>query len=331
MRRILFFSLTRFLLFSKSYGQISPSDKHILDSLLQNDEMLKMINNFGKTSSYFRVNVGIGNKLYSSQDKSIESLQNSQQFIVSPSVSYYNKSGFGISFTGFLLNENKKTNFYQYTLTPSYAYNKGKVANVLISYTHYFEKDSYSYNTSPVQNEFYGNILFKKPWIKPGIAAGYSFGKYHEIIKIDTTITILTQQIHIHYIDTTTIKLSSFSFAASLEHSFIFFDLFSIKDGIMLTPQLSLISGINTYDISHTSSLANFNAFTKRRLKRIRHFQSQANNKNYQLQSVGLDLDVNYSIGKFYLEPDLYLNYYLPETNDNRFTQIFNFNIGITF
>ena len=170
MRRILFFFLTGFLLFSKSFGQINPSDKHIMDSLLQNDEMLKMINNYDKTSSYFRVNVGIGNKLYSSQDKSIESLQNSQQFVVSPSVGYYHKSGFGISFTGFLLNENNKTNFYQYTLTPSYAYNKGKVADVLISYTHYFEKDIYSSNTSPVQNEFYGNILFKKPWIKPGIA-----------------------------------------------------------------------------------------------------------------------------------------------------------------
>jgi hypothetical protein len=289
------------------------------------------LNNYNKNSSYFRVNVGIGNKLYSNQDKSIESLQNSQQFIVSPSVGYYNKSGFGISFAGFLFNENKKTDFYQYTLSPSYTYSKGKVADVLISYTHYFEKDHYSYHTSPVQNEFYGNILFKKSWLKPGIAAGYSFGKYHEIIKIDTTITILTQQIHIHYIDTTTIKLSSFSLAASLEHSFIFFDLFSIKDGIILTPQLSLISGINTYDISHTSSLANFTAFSKKRLRRIRHFQSQAKNMNYQLQSVGLDLDVNYSIGKFYFEPDLYLNYYLPATNDNRFTQIFNFNIGITF
>lgn len=330
MRRILFFILTGFLLFSKSYGQITPSDKHILDSLLQNDEMLKMINNYGKTSSYFRVNIGIGNKLYSSEDKLIGSLQNSP-FVINPSVGYYHKSGFGISLTGFLLNENNKTDFYQYTLNPSYNYNKGKVADLLFSYTHYFEKGSYSYNTSPVQNEFYGSILFKKPWLKLGIAAGYSFGKYHEIIRIDTTITILTQQVHINYTDTTTTKLSTFSIAGSLEHSFIFFDLFSIKDGLNFTPQLSLISGINTYEISHTSNLANFTAFTKKRLRRIRHFQSQANNKNYQLQSVGLDIDIHYSIGKFYLEPDLYLNYYLPATNDNRFTQTFNFNIGITF
>lgn len=318
-------------MFSKSYGQTNPSDKHILDSLLQNDEMLKLINNYNKTSSYLRVDVGFGNKLSGSQNKATESLQNSPQFVVTPSVGYYHKSGFGISFTGFLLNENSKTNFYQYTLTPSFSYNKGKVADVLFSYTHYFEKNSYSYNTSPIQNEFYGNILFKKTWLKPGIAAGFSTGKYHEIIHIDTTIKVLNQLIHINYTDTTTTKISSYSLAGSLEHSFTFFDLFSIKDGIILTPQLSLISGINTYDISHTSSLANYNTYTKKRLKRIRHFQAQQNNKNYQLQSIGFDMDVNYSIGKFYFEPDIYLNYYLPKTNDNRFTQIFNFNIGKTF
>ena len=136
---------------------------------------------------------------------------------------------------------------------------------------------------------------------------------------------------HILYNDTITTKISSYSIAGSVEHSFMFFNLFSIKDGIIITPQLSLISGINTYDVSHTSSLANFSTYTKQRLRRIRHFQSQSNNEQYQLQSVGLDLDVNYSIGKFYFEPDLYLNYYLPDTNDERFTQIFNFNIGITF
>ncbi len=83
--------------------------------------------------------------------------------------------------------------------------------------------------------------------------------------------------------------------------------------------------------ITHTSSLDYYNSYTKKSLKRIRHFQSQGNNNNYQLQSLGFDLDINYSIGKFYFEPDVYLNYYLPDTNDNRFTQIFNFNIGITF
>lgn len=331
MRSVLLFFLTGIILFSKSYGQLNPSDQHIMDSLLKNDEMLKMINEYDKNFSYFRVNVGAGNNLYSSQDKSIESLQNSQTFVVSPSVGYYHKSGFGISFTGFLLNDNNKTDFYQYTLTPSYNYKKGKVADVLISYTHYFEKSIYNYYTSPIQNEFYGNILFKKPWLKPGVALGYSTGKFDQSVHIDTSVKILNRLVHIIYSDTVTTKITSYSVAASVEHSFIYFNLFTIKDGIIITPQLSLITGVNKYDINHTSRLDYYNAYTKKVLRRIRHFQSQGNNKNYQLQSFGFDLDVNYSIGKFYFEPDLYLNYYLPDTNDNRFTQIFNFNIGITF
>ena len=62
---------------------------------------------------------------------------------------------------------------------------------LLVSYTHYFEKSIYNNYTSPIQNEFYGNILFKKPWLKPGIALGYSTGKFDQSIHIDTTVRIL--------------------------------------------------------------------------------------------------------------------------------------------
>jgi hypothetical protein len=323
MRALLFFFLTGILFISKSFGQTSPSDKHIMDSLLQNDEILKMIGGYYKPSSYFRTNIGVGNKLYSSQDKAIESLQNTNEIIISPSVAYYNKNGFGISFTGSLLNENDKTDFYQYSVSPFYNYTKGKVANASLSYTHYFEKDIYSSHTSPVQNEFYGSFIFKKPWLKPGISTGYSSGTYH--------VKIANQRVHIKYIDTTTIKLSSFSFAGTLEHSFEFYNLFSKKDGLAFTPQFSFITGINTYQVSHKSSASNYNSFTKKLSKRIRHFQSQAGNDKYEAQSIGLDLDMNYAIGIFYVEPEFYFDYYLPETKDKRFTQIFNVNIGITF
>lgn len=58
---------------------------------------------------------------------------------------------------------------------------------------------------------------------------------------------------------------------------------------------------------------------------------AQSANGYYQLQSIGLDLNCVYVMGRFYFDPDLYLNYYLPKTNDDRFAQIFNFNLGITF
>lgn len=332
MRTLLFFFLTGVLFFSKSFGQTGPTDKHIMDSLLQNDEILKMIGGYGKSSSYFRAAIGVGNKLYSSQDKAVESLQNTNRLIISPSVAYYHKSGFGISFTGFLLNENNRTDFYQYAASPFYNYNKGKFADASLSYTHYFEKDIYSSSTSPIQNECYGSLIFKKPWLKPGISAGYSSGTFREIIKIDTITRVANQQVHIKYIDSTTTQLSSFSISGTVEHSFAFYNIFSKKDGLSFTPQFYFITGINSYQVSHKSTTANYNSFTKKLSKRIRHYQSRAaNNNKYEAQSLGLDGDLNYSAGIFYFEPEIYLDYYLPKTNDKRLTQIFNVNIGITF
>lgn len=331
MRILLFFFLTGVLFFSKSFGQISPSDKQIMDSLLENDEMLKMIIKYYKPSSHFRMNIGVGNQLYNDQNKAVESLQNTNQLIISPSVAYYHKSGLGISFTGFLFNDNNKTDFYQYSASPFYNYTKGKFVDALLSYTHYFEKDIYGTHTSPIQNEIYGSFIFKKPWLKPGISAGYSSGTYHEIIKIDTIIRIENQQVRIRYIDTTTAKLSSFSLIGTLEHSFGFYNIFSKKDLLNFTPQFFFITGINTYQVSHKSTTMNYNTYTKKRSRRIRHFQSQSDTNKYQAQSLGLDLDLHYSVGIFYFEPEFYIDYYLPKTNDKRVTQIFNLNTGITF
>lgn len=316
----------------KVYAQESPEDKRLLDSLLKNDAMLKMIDQLTKPKSFVRINIGAGNKLNGDQNKYIESFQGNSPFVIIPSLEYDHKSGFGIAATGFLYNENNKSDFYQYTLSPSYSYKNGKVADMFVSYIHYFQQNVYSSNASPVQDGFYANILFKKPWLRPGLSSGYSWGAYHEVVRIDTSIAILGTRYVINYIDSVFIKLRSFSLTASIEHSFGFYNIFSIKDGLLITPQLSLFSGINSYNISHTSSLENFLSFTKLKLKRVRHFLSQdKNNNKFQLQSAGFDLDVNYTIGKFYTEPEVYIDYYLPKTNDNRFTVIYNFSIGITF
>lgn len=331
MQRNFLFFLFIILSVYKVSAQTIQTDKQIMDSLLENDDMLKLINNLDKPYSYFRINMGVGNKLYNSLDNSVENLQKANSIIFTPSLGYYNKSGLGVSFTGFLMNENNRTDFYQYAVTPSFIYSKGKVVDLYASFTHYILKDAYSPSTSPVQNEWYAMATFKQSWVKPRVALSYSTGIASQVINIDTAINVLNQPIKIKYIDTAGIKISSFSVTASLEHSFSFFNLFSINDGLIFTPQVSLISGVNNFNVSHNSSLENFNAFTKKQIKRIRHFQAKANNDQYQLQSAGLDLDVIYSIGRFYLEPDLYLNYYLPQTNDKAFTQIVTFNAGITF
>ncbi|MDQ6762632.1 MAG: hypothetical protein M3015_08395 [Bacteroidota bacterium] len=302
-----------------------------MDSLLQNDELMKMISHLGEDQSYFRINIGIGNRLFTEKNKAVENLQTNGQLVFTPSVGYFHKSGLSLSFTGFLLSENNKTDFYQYALSPSYSYSKGKWVDVILSYSHYFKKTNYSSSASPFDDEFYGSGILKKYWIKPSVSIGYSSGRYNEIVNVDTIVMIANRPAQIKFIDTATTTISSFSVAAGIEHDFNFFNLLSKKDGLRLTPQLSIITGINDYSVSNKRSVQLYNTYVKRKLKHLKHFQPTTAKSNYEVQSVGFDLDLNYTIGKFYLEPEVYLDYFLPATNDKRFTQIFNFNIGITF
>lgn len=331
MLKALLYSFFIIFLFSKSYAQVTPSDKQIMDSLIQNDPFLKMLNKMDDAESYFRINVGIGNRLFSGNNKAVQNLDTKHQLVLTPSAEYFHKSGLSLSFAGYLQSENGTFNFYQYAVSPSYSYSKSKVVNALISYIHYFKQSRYNASASPFDNEIYANLLFKKPFIKPGLSASYSSGKYSEIIHVDTTVIIVNRPTRIKYVDTTTTNISSFSLAANIEHDFTFYKLFAKKDGFRFTPQLSLISGINNYSVNHKSSAQFYNLFTKRQLKKLRRFQSSTDKGKFEIQSLGLDLDLNYSIGKFYIEPELYLDYYLPKTNDKAFTQIYNFNIGITF
>lgn len=331
MRKALLYCLFTFFLFSKSYAQVITSDKQIMDSLIQNDAFLKMLDKIDDAESYFRINVGIGNRLFSGNNKAVQNLDTKNQLVFTPSAGYFHKSGLSLSFAGYLLRENSKFNFYQYAISPSYSYSKGKVADALISYIHYFKESNYSASASPFENEVYANLLFKKPFLKPGFSTSYSSGNYTEIVNVDTTIINGNRLIPIKYIDSANTKVSSFSLSASIEHDFKFYEVLAKNDGLRLTPQFSLISGINNYSVSHTSSAQLYNLYTKRKLKKLRRFQSSTDKGKYEIQSVGLDLDLNYSIGKFYIEPEIYLDYYLPKTDGNAFTQVYNFNIGITF
>ena len=303
-----------------------------MDSLLANDEFLKMLDKMDDPQSYFRINMAVGTRLFSGNNKAVQSLDNKRQLVLTPSAGYFHKSGLSLSVAGYLLNENSSLSFYQYAISPSYSYTKSKSVSSILSYTHYFHESKYNTSASPFDDELYVNLILKKPYIKPGVSLSYSAGKYDEIINVDTTVMILNRPTLIRYVDTAATKISSFSIAASIEHDFTFYRVLTKKDGLRFTPQLSLISGINNYSVSHKSSVQLFNLYIKRKLTRLRRFQSSSDGGgNFDVQSIGLDLDLNYSIGKFYLEPEVYLDYYLPKTDDKAFTQVYNFNIGITF
>lgn len=331
MHKFLICYFFAFLISSNTFAQKDSTDKQIMDSLIQNDEFLKMLNNFDDRVSYLKVSASIGNSLLDNNNRALQSFQKVNHVVFSPSIGYFHKSGFGVSLTGYLMNENEETKFYQYTVSPSYEYTKSDIVNAYVFYTHYFVRDIYNVSSSPVQNDLYGGVVLKKSFINPGISLGYSSGRSDEIIKIDTLLKIQNRNRHVKYIDTANILLKSFAITGSVEHVFNFFGLISSNDELSFIPQISVVAGINTYKTEHNSSLSDFNAFTKKKLMKIRNFYTQSANQKWLMQSLGCDLDLNYSIGKFSFEPELYLSYYLPKTFSKRVTQIFNFNFGMTF
>ena len=246
MRKFSSFLIAGLLFYSASFGQTISSFDPADDSLFYHPWSLKMTNDSDKPSGEFKVSLGLGNNLYGNQNKAAASLQNSNLLVISPSVSYAHKSGFGIAFTGDLVSGNTPLGFSQYLLEPSYEYTTGKVIDASLYYTHYFEQGVYNTNTSPIQNEFYSTFHYKKTWLKPGIELGYSSGTHHEIVKIDTAVKEAGQRVLLKYNDTVGIKIASYSAAVTLEHEFEFKNLLAKDGDFTFTPQLSLITGKNT-------------------------------------------------------------------------------------
>jgi uncharacterized protein with PQ loop repeat len=58
---------------------------------------------------------------------------------------------------------------------------------------------------------------------------------------------------------------------------------------------------------------------------------TQSANSAFALQSLALSLSTAYTIGNFSISPNLYIDYYLPATTENRLSTIFSLTIGYSF
>jgi hypothetical protein len=124
--------------------------------------------------------------------------------------------------------------------------------------------------------------------------------------------------------DSTDNKASYFSASANVQHTFSFYKLFSKDDGLDFEPALIINMGSDKNTQTHTNKI-----FDKiRKLNTVKKVESS---NKFQLQSIAASLDFTYSIGKFFLQPNLYLDYYLPETTSDRFSAIFSVNAGFSF
>lgn len=332
MHKILIF-LPAIFAMSFVYAQtdsLTREERLALDSMFKNDEFIKLM--LAKDKSYFDVNMGIGNGTFSLKNNALNAGQAiTNKIYYSPSVGYHHKSGFALTLNSFLANDEGSFKMYQYAISPSYTYNKKNVT-AGISYTRFIEGAAASFDISPFKNDLYASITYKKPWIEPGLAIGFSFGKQIEYFdtafwrrSIDSPYTYRV----IHVRDTITTRLSGLSLTLSATHKWNFYKLINKKDALVLQPALLLNAGSQKWNTSHSSSLNNRLPIVQNYLKR--KFGDGSSSASFSLQSAAFLAAATYYYGKFYLQPQLYLDYYLPSTTEKRLTTLFSVVAGFSF
>ena len=301
---------------------LSAKDKAALDSMMANDEFLKMMKEDSKSS--LDVSIGVGNGAFSSHNNAANATGVDNKIIYTPSLLYRFKSGFSFGVTAFLTTDSiSNLELYQTGLTAGFDY-YGKDVSVGIAYTRYLS-DKNKYNTKSLyQNDIYAYIKKADGIIQPGLALGFDNGKYKEVDLVsfkrlpplaDTLVN-----------DSTNNKASYFSASVSIEHDFSFYKLFSKDDELDFVPSLILNFGKDNLEQTTTNKI--IHPVVKRILTRRKR---NAPTNKFEMQSVAASFDFTYSVGKFFLQPNLYLDYYLPKTTAKRLAAIYNISVGFSF
>jgi hypothetical protein len=218
MQKFLLLTWLLLALSEKNYAQ-TDSSKSISakDSLEIMKDLMDILSASEKSPSYFTAGIGIGNRLFNVRNNALNAKQSSiNKLIYAPTFGYYNKTGLSFSASANLLNDTSSGfGINQYFISTGYQLPDNDNFDFSIFYTHYFISDIFSSYTSPIQNDFYTSVIYRKAWIQPGIALGYSTGKYGDVKRRAVLYDSITK------------KISAFAFIVSASHEFLWKDIFN--------------------------------------------------------------------------------------------------------
>lgn len=314
MQKTILLLICLLLLNTKNYAQ----KKSVL--VIDNIDSLKLKNSndsvpdIKQPSSNFIFATSIGNTLFENRNSAIKSKTFVNNTVIySPSVNYKNKCGLNLGVQAYYLNDGMSgIGISQYSITPGFELQENKEVEFSVSFAHYIINDAYSAYASPIQNDLYTSFMYKKLWLRPGIAIDYSAGTYRDV------------QRQGNFYDSTINKLKSFSFITSVSHEFNFGKVLGIADDLILTPSLMLNMGKSNTAIQHkTNTINRASVFSRKKAKLIKF-----ENTDFQMESIGLSMDLSYMHGRFTLAPEAYLDFSIPKTDLNQLAIILNFNIS---
>jgi len=317
-----------------SVAPIKEKDLALIDTTIDYDELFQDFDAFMDSilspQSYLLMSLSAGKGFYNFENKSNYQITTSKKLTYSPTLGYYHKSGLGLSATGYIVDDGANMNFFQTALTPSVDFLRNKKFAAGFSYTKFFTKDSLPFYTTPIQNELYAYFTYRKWWVRPTLALSYGWGSRSDYKERESLINDLRlRRRGFTYINTEE-SISDFSLMASVRHDFYWLDVFTFKDHIRFTPQITFTSGTQKFGFNQSSTTyATIIRSTSNVLYNTDNYYLDDELK-FQPLSLTLFLRGEYSIGKFFFQPQFAVDYYFPAASKN-FNSLFSINAGFMF
>ncbi len=317
--------------FSLSAQNLSPEEKRILDSLIANDPLLEMLGDQKKNE--LDIGIGFSNGVFSSQNPAINATGTSNVLVLSPALFYSLKNGLFMGATMFVAAENNQLNAYQAGLTFGYQY-LDKSVKATVSYTRNLANFKKYNGKATYKYEIFGDIASVKGWLNFGANLGFANGSFNTVAPLvipPNTPIINNTSLPKTVQDSIKANTNYVSFSPYLEHAFEYEKIFGKRDFCSITPRFMVNMGSDKLTEQHTN--ANYERFLNSRFAAKRGITAKVREQNnkFQFQSFGLNTAITYGIDKFYIQPNVYLDYYLGETDTNRFSAFFSLSAGFTF
>jgi hypothetical protein len=324
--------------FSQSNGadSVIVPDKNIplLDTTIDYEALFQDFDAFMDSilapHNYFLASLSVNKGFFNFESKNTALLEPTRKLNYTPTLGYYSKKGWGLTLNGSIVDDGKNLNLYQTSVIPSYDYLENKKFATGISYTRFFTKDSLPFYTTPLQNDISAYFTWRDWWIRPTVSVSYGWGSRKDYSERETLIQDLRlRRRGFTYINTEE-TVSDFTLMTSVRHDFYWLDVLAYKDHIRFTPQLMFTCGTQKFGFNQSSSTYATTIRTSSNVLYSTESLYLDDQLNFQPLSLTMNLRGEYSVGKFFVQPQLTFDYYLPSQTDN-FNTFFSLNLGFIF
>ncbi|MCX8020614.1 MAG: hypothetical protein N2747_09000 [Chitinophagaceae bacterium] len=345
MRKQLYTSF--FLVFLCSYFFVSAQQKetdsasvhkkrdfHLIDTSINYEEFFRDFEEFMDSilspHSYLLFSVSANRGYFNYESERSFDITTMKKITYSPVIGYYHKSGAGISATGYLIHDGENLNFFQGAISPGYDYLKNRNFATGFTYTRFFTKKSLPFYTTPIQNEWYAYFVYRKRALKPFVSVNYGWGSRTDFEERQAFIEDirLTRRGYMYINTKETVR--DFSVLCALRYDLYRLDVLKRNDFIRFSPQLNFTMGTQKFGFNQTSTLYALSLRSANSVLQNTQYFSFEDNLYFQPLSATLMIRGEYSVGKFFVQPQLIFDYYFPAVK-KRINTLFAVNTGVLF